>query len=278
MKSRVKARLRSEQGFGLIELVIAMVMLNIGILAIVAAFNSGALALQRASQTSTASVLADKQMELYRALNYSAIALHTASKTTADANSTYAGDPCVERDAGDDDVQRACRISAMRCGRPPVRRRVLPDRHVHPTEPISTYVAGAAPSARDVKRVTVVIRKTSALKTLARVTSTFDRRRARPLAASSLPGRWPPSSRADRCRRPASDRHARLLDMAEATVPGTVLGHRAARRRASLAACTWAGARSPDRQQLELVAAAVGGVLQRQWLAQLSVIVSSPSA
>ena len=42
------------------------------------------------------------------------------------------------------------------------------------TEPISTYIAGAAPGARDVKRVTVVIRKASTLKALARVTSTFD--------------------------------------------------------------------------------------------------------
>ena len=43
-------RLRSEQGFGLIELLMAMVMLNIGILAVVAAFNSGIFALNRASR------------------------------------------------------------------------------------------------------------------------------------------------------------------------------------------------------------------------------------
>ena len=34
----MRVRLRSERGFGLIELLMAMVMLNIGILAIVAAF------------------------------------------------------------------------------------------------------------------------------------------------------------------------------------------------------------------------------------------------
>ncbi len=174
MKNRVKARLRSEQGFGLIELVIAMVMLNIGILAIVAAFNSGALALQRASQTSTASVLADKQMELYRALNYSAIALHTASKTTADANSTYAGDPAWNATQ----VTTTCsglpdQCNAMRTSTGPDGVSYRIDTYIR-TEPISTYIAGAAPSARDVKRVTVVIRKTSSLKTLARVTSTFD--------------------------------------------------------------------------------------------------------
>ena len=46
----VIADLRSEEGFGLIELLISMVMLNVGILAIVAAFNSGALAIKRASR------------------------------------------------------------------------------------------------------------------------------------------------------------------------------------------------------------------------------------
>ncbi len=65
----------AEQGFGLIELLISIVILNVGILAIVAAFTSGAVALQRASETSTASVLADKQMELYRAVRYTNIAL-----------------------------------------------------------------------------------------------------------------------------------------------------------------------------------------------------------
>ena len=71
----MRARLRTEEGFGLIELMISIVMLNVGILALVAAFNSGALALQRAVETSTAAALAEKQMELYRARKYAEIAL-----------------------------------------------------------------------------------------------------------------------------------------------------------------------------------------------------------
>ena len=85
----VIARLRSEEGFGLIELVISMVMLNVGILAIVTAFNSGAVALKQASEVSSASVLADKQMELYRALKYAEIALDSTSVTTANTDTTY---------------------------------------------------------------------------------------------------------------------------------------------------------------------------------------------
>ena len=46
---------RDESGFGLLELVMAMVVLNFGILALVAAFNSGAVALKRANEIATAS-------------------------------------------------------------------------------------------------------------------------------------------------------------------------------------------------------------------------------
>ena len=79
-------RLRSEAGFGLIELLMAMVMLNIGILAIVAAFNSGMFALKRASKISTASAIADSQMELYRAITYSAIALDATARAREDVS------------------------------------------------------------------------------------------------------------------------------------------------------------------------------------------------
>ena len=72
-------RARKQDGFGLIELLMAMTILNIGLLAIVAAFNSGAVAIRRASRISTASALADSQMELYRALTYTSIALDSTT-------------------------------------------------------------------------------------------------------------------------------------------------------------------------------------------------------
>jgi Tfp pilus assembly protein PilV len=75
----VKSRACGEHGFGLIELLIAMVMLNVGILAIVAAFNSGIVSLARSSHISTASALADQQMELYRAQTYGCIYLNGQS-------------------------------------------------------------------------------------------------------------------------------------------------------------------------------------------------------
>ncbi len=85
-------RARDESGFGLIELLMAMVMLNIGILAIVAAFSSGNRALARASRVSTAAALADKQMEAYRGLIYDNIVFITSEWNTAVADSSYTAD------------------------------------------------------------------------------------------------------------------------------------------------------------------------------------------
>jgi prepilin-type N-terminal cleavage/methylation domain-containing protein len=64
---------RREEGFGLVELLIAMTVLAIALLALVAAFGSGYVALNRANTLGTASVLADTQMETFRAMSYSAI-------------------------------------------------------------------------------------------------------------------------------------------------------------------------------------------------------------
>ena len=66
-------RAREEKAFGLIELVIAMVMLNVGILALVATFQSGALAIGRSAYNSNASAVAGKMMEVYGALENKAI-------------------------------------------------------------------------------------------------------------------------------------------------------------------------------------------------------------
>src|SRR3989440_11371897 len=79
----VHLRARDESGFGLLELLMAMVMLNVGILAIVAAFSSGNAALARASQASTAAALADEQIQSYRGLIYDNIVFTTREGNAA---------------------------------------------------------------------------------------------------------------------------------------------------------------------------------------------------
>ena len=74
--------LHAEHGFGLVELLIAMVVLQIALLAMIGVFGAGAVALGRASNVNTAATLADQQMELYRAMPYDAIGLDTAGAPT----------------------------------------------------------------------------------------------------------------------------------------------------------------------------------------------------
>jgi type II secretory pathway pseudopilin PulG len=87
----VPARARDEEGFGLIELVFAMMMLNIGILALVAAFNSGAVALRQAAATSNATAVADKAMEVYRDLKNDAIYLSAPSTPSCTSGGADSG-------------------------------------------------------------------------------------------------------------------------------------------------------------------------------------------
>jgi type II secretory pathway pseudopilin PulG len=71
----VRRRLASEGGFGVVELLIAMTVLVIAVMALVAGLDSGMVALRRAADASTAAAVADKQMEAYRALPNCAIYL-----------------------------------------------------------------------------------------------------------------------------------------------------------------------------------------------------------
>ena len=124
----MSARLRGQQGFALIEMLVAIVVINVGLLVILLALTSGMTTLRRSAQTSTASAVADKQLERYRAVALPSIFLDTTALAATD--STYraqrvlrlAGEPGVRSaHAGlhpDADGQRA-------------RRALVPRRHVH---------------------------------------------------------------------------------------------------------------------------------------------------
>jgi Tfp pilus assembly protein PilV len=171
----VRARLRSQEGFGLIELLMAMVMLNIGILAIVAAYQTGMFALNRASKISTASALADQQMELYRAIKYDAIALDSSSLASVD--DTYKcdsalGSSCPNSTSGE---------TTTTCSGSPLANQCTPSRTVTGADRkpyrVDTYITPATPTnGRSLKVVTVVVRDGSKLsaRPLARLASTFD--------------------------------------------------------------------------------------------------------
>jgi Tfp pilus assembly protein PilV len=165
----VRTRLREQCGFGLIELLIAMFMLNIGLLAVVAAFNSGIVTLQRASRVTTASVLADQQMERYREITYANIRLDTAAATTADGDTTYRSDTARTYPAAM--VTGTCSGVPVECN--PSRTVTGADRRAYR---VDTYMRSQTPTGgRPLKVVTVVVRDAATLtRTYVRQASTFD--------------------------------------------------------------------------------------------------------
>jgi type II secretory pathway pseudopilin PulG len=166
----VLTRLRGEKGFGMLELLMAMSMLSIGILALVAAFNSGTVALERAGRTATAAALADTQMERYRALTYGAIQLDANAVNATD--STYRNDAALGGNlANDVTTSTGCSGVPPECN--PSRIVAGADRHNYR---LDTYITFATPTnGRQEKVVTVVVRgPSSPYPTYAREQSTFD--------------------------------------------------------------------------------------------------------
>jgi Tfp pilus assembly protein PilV len=178
---------RDEGGFGLVELILALVVLNIVILALFGIFNAGQLALARANRQLTAETIADQQMERFRAHVYASIGLDAtlvaAPATTGDTRHVSDSE-WVSQTA--QYAAAACTATTVECQ--PIR---TVDKSTTPASPdgrsyrVDTYVrvllpgdAGAPASVRStgVKRVTVVVRKGEDLtkRPLARLTTYFD--------------------------------------------------------------------------------------------------------
>lgn len=162
-------RLRNEAGFGLVELIIAMVVLNVALMVLVSSFSSAAVAINRASRISTAGVIADSQMERYRGMTNAWIGLDTSATT----DSVYQGDvACV---GGSTCSNVAPTLGASACRSPgtvwtnfpmncqPTQTVTGPDQRSYRLDTYVrsiTTVSGSNP--RSTKLVTVVVRDPSA--------------------------------------------------------------------------------------------------------------------
>jgi prepilin-type N-terminal cleavage/methylation domain-containing protein len=192
----LRGRLADDDGFGLVELLIAMTILVIGIMAIVAGFSSGMVALQRSSQVSTAGVLADQQMESYRRVRFAAIALDTT--LFAGVDSTYKGDTAFPPSppgtitgacAGSPTASDYYYCNPSRTTTGPDGRSYRIDSYVRwacvlpppgtlldttVTPPTCTPQLAGVAKTRPVRSVTVVVRGGSPSRALIRATSMFD--------------------------------------------------------------------------------------------------------
>lgn len=155
-------RVRGEGGFALVEMLIAIVVINIGLLAMLLALTSGVTTLRRSAETSTASALADKQLEKYRAVTFTSIYLDTAALAATD--STYRSDAAYSASQ----VNQTCGTLTAVCT--PSQTVTGPDGRSYR---VDTYIVWATPAGGTaVKQVTVVVRKSGSTATLARVVST----------------------------------------------------------------------------------------------------------
>jgi Tfp pilus assembly protein PilV len=156
------ARAREEGGFALIEMLIAIVVINVGLLAILLALTSGVTTLRRSAETSTASAIADRQLERYRAVAFTSIYLDTAALAATD--STYTADAAYSASQ----VSQTCGTLTSVCT--PSQTLTGPDGRSYR---VDTYIVWTTPAGGSaVKQITVVVRKTGSVGALARVVST----------------------------------------------------------------------------------------------------------
>jgi Tfp pilus assembly protein PilV len=171
--SRRRHLLRGQQGIGLVELLAAMTVLAVGILAIFAMFESGIRHLSRASTITTAGALADKEMESYRAIKYASIGLPETLVAPLASDAVYSGDTAWQSSSGN-------RVGLVACGTYPCSSDV-PVQTLTGADGksylVHTYITWqTVGTGRLVKLVTVVVRDSAdPTKVWARAASAFDR-------------------------------------------------------------------------------------------------------
>lgn len=177
------SRLRSHGGFGLVEMVIALVLLNVGLLALVGSLNSGAVAVARASKISAATNLGDQQLSLYRALTWNALALDDSSVASlVGSDNEYSCDDAlkIDKSLACSASNRKTMSTSTECASP-LPTQCIPSRTVigqgGGSYRVDTYIVAEPPmtQARDVRVVTVVVRDgNDPSQVWARLSSTFE--------------------------------------------------------------------------------------------------------
>jgi Tfp pilus assembly protein PilV len=95
------ARLRDERGFGMVELLAAMTVMVVGLLAVFGLFQAGMVQIRRASTETTAAALADAEMENFRALEFTALGIdstQTCASGCSAADAVYRADAAYKAD------------------------------------------------------------------------------------------------------------------------------------------------------------------------------------
>ena len=157
----VEKRARNDDGFLLVELIAAMLILTIALLALIGAYSLGYFAIGSAGKTSSAGLIANNQLELYSSLPYSSIGLDAATLTTVRSNdANYNTDESALPSGTTGDVSITSCGSTAQCL--PVQTVTGADHKTYKVETFIRLLANPNISSRGEKVVTVVIRNLSA--------------------------------------------------------------------------------------------------------------------
>jgi type II secretory pathway pseudopilin PulG len=182
---RLRRRAANGDGFGLVELLIAMTLLSVSIGGLVTVFASSAVSLRRAGERGTALTLADTQMEAYRTLSFTGVRIDgnliPTSGTYVTANSTDSTiPPSTNQAAAGQNSDDTCPTSSPPAACLPVQTVTGPDQRPYRIDTYVNYVNNDATlsvrtpaSGLTLKRVTVVTRDATTGTILAREQSAF---------------------------------------------------------------------------------------------------------
>ena len=153
-------RARSEAGFMTIELMVSIVVVTIALLAMMAAYMGAFASLHSSGQTSSAGLLAEKQLELYASLPYSSIGLDTSTLNTVKGTGTgsdanYKADEPTLPGTGADVTITGCGTSAQ-CS--PVQTLTGADHHTYKVETFIRALTNPSETGWTEKVITVFVR------------------------------------------------------------------------------------------------------------------------
>jgi len=182
---RLRTRAAAPEGFGMIELLIAMTMLSVAVGALITTFASSAISLRRAGQKGTALTLADTQMERYRTRGFTSIRIDgTLVPTSGTYVSAHSSDSTIPASTGQavagQNGDDACPTTSEPAACLPVQTVTGPDSHTYRVDTYVNYVNNDATlsvttpaSGLTLKRVTVVVRDGTTGMIMARESSAF---------------------------------------------------------------------------------------------------------
>ncbi len=161
-----------ESGFSVVELLAAMLILSIAVLALVSVFAAAALSLHRSAQRGTAVTLAEKQMEIYRTVTFVGIRIDGSLIPTSSTDPYVLGhsaDPNIPPSTGQalagQNGDTSCPDASFPAACIPEQTVTGPDSRSYTIDTYVNYVNNdatlsiATPAAGlTLKRVTVVVR------------------------------------------------------------------------------------------------------------------------